>query len=171
MALATIGHGLKMDQSTRTKEMTADEARVPAAQLGAFVARALAAAGLPEAEAQTVARYMGRGGFARQRHTWRDPATALRAPATRRWHQCRAEYSGHQRKRFGGADRRRQWHGPSGDALRRHIRDIRQSQRLPGVDRIWLPGEQTHAKLLDRRDRGSHAESAARESRCRGAGA
>jgi len=38
--------------------MTADEARVPAAQLGAFVARALAAAGLPEAEAQTVARYM-----------------------------------------------------------------------------------------------------------------
>ena len=46
-----------MDQS-RTKEMTADEARVPAAQLGAFVTRAFVAAGLPEAEAQTVARYM-----------------------------------------------------------------------------------------------------------------
>jgi L-2-hydroxycarboxylate dehydrogenase (NAD+) len=57
MALAAIGHGLKMDQS-RTKEMTADEARVPAAQLGAFVTRAFVAAGLPEAEAQTVARYM-----------------------------------------------------------------------------------------------------------------
>ena len=38
--------------------MTADEARVPAAQLGAFVTRAFVAAGLPEAEAQTVARYM-----------------------------------------------------------------------------------------------------------------
>jgi LDH2 family malate/lactate/ureidoglycolate dehydrogenase len=34
------------------------------------------------------------------------------------------------------------------------IRDIRNSQRLPGVERIWLPGEQTHTKLLDRRARG-----------------
>jgi L-2-hydroxycarboxylate dehydrogenase (NAD+) len=34
------------------------------------------------------------------------------------------------------------------------VRDIRQSQRLPGVDRIWLPGEQSHAKQLDRRARG-----------------
>src|SRR6516164_2386512 len=57
MALAAIGHGLKMDQS-RTTEMTADEARVPAARLGAFVARAFVAAGLPDADAQTVARYM-----------------------------------------------------------------------------------------------------------------
>jgi LDH2 family malate/lactate/ureidoglycolate dehydrogenase len=34
------------------------------------------------------------------------------------------------------------------------IRDIRNSRRLPGVERIWLPGEQTHAKLLDRRAHG-----------------
>jgi LDH2 family malate/lactate/ureidoglycolate dehydrogenase len=26
------------------------------------------------------------------------------------------------------------------------IRDIRNSQRMPGVDRIWLPGEQSEAK-------------------------
>ena len=37
------------------------------------------------------------------------------------------------------------------DAL---VRDIRGSQRLPGVDRIWLPGEQSHAKRLDRMARG-----------------
>ncbi len=24
------------------------------------------------------------------------------------------------------------------------VRDIRHSERLPGVDRIWLPGEQSH---------------------------
>jgi L-2-hydroxycarboxylate dehydrogenase (NAD+) len=30
------------------------------------------------------------------------------------------------------------------------IRDIRQSRRLPHVERIWLPGEQSHAKRLDR---------------------
>ena len=47
-----------MDQSTRTKEMTADEGRVPAARLAEFVTRAFVAAGLPEAKAQTVARYM-----------------------------------------------------------------------------------------------------------------
>jgi LDH2 family malate/lactate/ureidoglycolate dehydrogenase len=34
------------------------------------------------------------------------------------------------------------------------IRDIRNSKRLPGVERIWLPGEQTHAKLQDRRAHG-----------------
>jgi LDH2 family malate/lactate/ureidoglycolate dehydrogenase len=34
------------------------------------------------------------------------------------------------------------------------IRDIRNSRRLPGVERIWLPGEQSHAKLLDRRANG-----------------
>src|SRR5262249_55688652 len=33
------------------------------------------------------------------------------------------------------------------------IRDIRHSQRLPGVEHIWLPGEQSHAKNLDRRVR------------------
>ena len=37
------------------------------------------------------------------------------------------------------------------DAL---VRDIRGSERLPGVDRIWLPGEQRHAKRLDRSARG-----------------
>ena len=32
------------------------------------------------------------------------------------------------------------------DAL---ARDLRASKRLPGVDRIWLPGEQSHAKRID----------------------
>jgi len=27
--------------------------------------------------------------------------------------------------------------------------DLRQSERLPGVERIWLPGEQSHAKRVD----------------------
>jgi LDH2 family malate/lactate/ureidoglycolate dehydrogenase len=26
------------------------------------------------------------------------------------------------------------------------VRDIRNSERLPGVDRIWIPGEQSHGK-------------------------
>jgi LDH2 family malate/lactate/ureidoglycolate dehydrogenase len=26
------------------------------------------------------------------------------------------------------------------------VQDIRASERLPGVDRIWLPGEQSHAR-------------------------
>jgi L-2-hydroxycarboxylate dehydrogenase (NAD+) len=30
------------------------------------------------------------------------------------------------------------------------VRAIRDSARLPGVDRIWLPGEQSHTKRLDR---------------------
>ncbi|HYQ06948.1 MAG TPA: Ldh family oxidoreductase, partial [Xanthobacteraceae bacterium] len=47
-----------MDQGTRTKEMTPDEARVPAAQLAAFVARAFIAAGLPEGDAQAIAGLM-----------------------------------------------------------------------------------------------------------------
>ena len=44
------------------------------------------------------------------------------------------------------------------------IRDIRHSQRLPGVDRIWLPGEQSHTKQLDRRARGVPMPKALRES-------
>ena len=28
------------------------------------------------------------------------------------------------------------------------VRDLRGSQRMPGVDRIWLPGEQSHAKRV-----------------------
>jgi len=34
------------------------------------------------------------------------------------------------------------------------IRDIRASKRLPGVERVWLPGEQSHAKRLDRAKNG-----------------
>jgi L-2-hydroxycarboxylate dehydrogenase (NAD+) len=44
------------------------------------------------------------------------------------------------------------------------IRDIRNSRRLPGVERIWLPGEQSHAKLLDRRAHGVPMPKALRES-------
>jgi LDH2 family malate/lactate/ureidoglycolate dehydrogenase len=44
------------------------------------------------------------------------------------------------------------------------IRDIRQSHRLPGVERIWLPGEQSHAKRLDRRAHGIPMPKALRES-------
>lgn len=33
------------------------------------------------------------------------------------------------------------------------VRDLRASRRMPGVDRIWLPGEQSHARrLANRRD-------------------
>jgi LDH2 family malate/lactate/ureidoglycolate dehydrogenase len=34
------------------------------------------------------------------------------------------------------------------------VRTIRSSPRLPGVDRIWLPGEQSHTKWLDRTKNG-----------------
>src|SRR5579883_815186 len=34
------------------------------------------------------------------------------------------------------------------------VRALRQSQRLPGVERIWLPGEQSHEKRLDRMKNG-----------------
>src|SRR5690242_14509687 len=44
------------------------------------------------------------------------------------------------------------------------IRDIRHSQRLPGVDRIWLPGEQSHAKRVDRRAHGVPMPKPLRES-------
>ncbi len=44
------------------------------------------------------------------------------------------------------------------------IRDIRNSRRLPGVERIWLPGEQSHAKLLDRRAHGVPMPKGLRES-------
>jgi LDH2 family malate/lactate/ureidoglycolate dehydrogenase len=30
------------------------------------------------------------------------------------------------------------------------VRTIRESQRLPGVERVWLPGEQSHFKRVDR---------------------
>jgi LDH2 family malate/lactate/ureidoglycolate dehydrogenase len=44
------------------------------------------------------------------------------------------------------------------------IRDIRNSRRLPGVERIWLPGEQTHTKLLERRAHGVPIPKALRDS-------
>ena len=34
------------------------------------------------------------------------------------------------------------------------VRSLRESQRLPGVERIWLPGEQSHKKRLDREKNG-----------------
>jgi L-2-hydroxycarboxylate dehydrogenase (NAD+) len=44
------------------------------------------------------------------------------------------------------------------------IRDIRGSKRLPGVDRIFLPGEQSHAKLQERRAHGVPMPKALRDS-------
>jgi LDH2 family malate/lactate/ureidoglycolate dehydrogenase len=29
------------------------------------------------------------------------------------------------------------------------VRDLRRSKRLPGVERVWLPGEQSHQKRID----------------------
>ena len=46
----------------------------------------------------------------------------------------------------------------------RLIRDIRNSPRLPGVERIWLPGEQSHTKLLERRAHGVPVPKALRAS-------
>src|SRR5271169_6074315 len=56
---------------------------------------------------------------------------------------------------------------PVGDfrrAVDQMIRDIRNSQKLPGVERIWLPGEQSHTKLLDRRAHGVPMPKTLRES-------
>jgi LDH2 family malate/lactate/ureidoglycolate dehydrogenase len=54
------------------------------------------------------------------------------------------------------------------DAFKRSVdgivRDIRNSPRLPGVERIWLPGEQSHAKLADRRAHGVPMPKALRDS-------
>jgi len=44
------------------------------------------------------------------------------------------------------------------------IRDIRNSPRLPGFARIYLPGEQSHAKLLDRRAHGVPMPKSLRET-------
>jgi L-2-hydroxycarboxylate dehydrogenase (NAD+) len=43
-------------------------------------------------------------------------------------------------------------------------RDIRHSRRLPGVERIWLPGEQSHAKLVERHAHGIPMPKALREN-------
>jgi LDH2 family malate/lactate/ureidoglycolate dehydrogenase len=56
---------------------------------------------------------------------------------------------------------------PAGEfkrAVDQVIRDIRNSQKLPGVERIWLPGEQSHTKLLDRRAHGVPMPKALRDS-------
>jgi len=34
------------------------------------------------------------------------------------------------------------------------VKDLRASERLPGVDRVWLPGEQSHAKRLAYKEQG-----------------
>jgi len=34
------------------------------------------------------------------------------------------------------------------------VRSIRESRRLPGVERVWLPGEQSHNKRIERLTRG-----------------
>jgi LDH2 family malate/lactate/ureidoglycolate dehydrogenase len=43
-------------------------------------------------------------------------------------------------------------------AFKRHvdaaIRTMREAERLPGVERIWLPGEQSHRKRQDRAKNG-----------------
>lgn len=44
------------------------------------------------------------------------------------------------------------------------VRDIRNSRRLPGVERIWLPGEQSHARLIERRANGVPMPKALRDS-------
>jgi L-2-hydroxycarboxylate dehydrogenase (NAD+) len=44
------------------------------------------------------------------------------------------------------------------------IRDIRNSQRLPGVERIWLPGEQSQAKFQERHAHGIPMPKALRDS-------
>jgi L-2-hydroxycarboxylate dehydrogenase (NAD+) len=44
------------------------------------------------------------------------------------------------------------------------IRDIRHSRRLPGVERIWLPDEQSHATRLERGQLGIPVPKALRDS-------
>jgi len=44
------------------------------------------------------------------------------------------------------------------------IDDLRQSQRMPGVDRIWLPGEQSHARRIENRRDGIPIAAALRRS-------
>jgi L-2-hydroxycarboxylate dehydrogenase (NAD+) len=34
------------------------------------------------------------------------------------------------------------------------VRTVRESQRLPGVERVWLPGEQSHNRRIERLKRG-----------------
>jgi LDH2 family malate/lactate/ureidoglycolate dehydrogenase len=41
---------------------------------------------------------------------------------------------------------------------------MRGAERLPGIDRIWLPGEQSHRKRLERAKRGVPMPKPLRES-------
>ena len=79
--------------------------RIPAAELEAYISRALVAVGMPASDAAITAQLMARADL-------------------------------------NGADFKRRV-----DAL---VRDIRGSQRLPGIDAIRLPGEQSHAKREER---------------------
>src|SRR5215467_1138016 len=115
-----VWRGSKMDQSTRSDEMTA-EARVPAARLADFAARAFVAAGLPKADAQAVAALMVEADLRGS-----DTHGVIRLPLYVR----RLRGGGINAKPnirlvsdscVGGADRRRQRHGPSGDAARSGI--------------------------------------------------
>ncbi len=36
----------------------------------------------------------------------------------------------------------------------KRLEAFRESQRMEGVDRIWLPGEIEHCRILERRERG-----------------
>jgi len=36
----------------------------------------------------------------------------------------------------------------------RLVRELREAQRMPGVDRIWLPGEQSHLRRIDNQKQG-----------------
>ena len=47
------------------------------------------------------------------------------------------------------------------------IRDIRNSRRLPGVERIWLPGERTTPSCWSVAPAASNAEAVARQPRHR----
>jgi LDH2 family malate/lactate/ureidoglycolate dehydrogenase len=53
-------------------------------------------------------------------------------------------------------------------AFKRHVdaavRTMREAQRLPGVERIWLPGEQSHRKRLDRAENGIPVPKALRDN-------
>ncbi len=109
-------------------------------------------------------RAHGRGRFARQRYPWRDPAAALCAPHPLRRRQCQAEYPRHQRPAVGGAHRRRQCHGPPGDAPRhasrhrkgqgdRHRlgRRAHEQSRRPGGALRHLAAAPRHDRALFRR--------------------
>ena len=43
------------------------------------------------------------------------------------------------------------------------VRELRASERMPGVDRIWMPGEQSHARQLANRHEGLALPTALRE--------